>query len=464
MQTKKRKMMNFNRTETSLFRSVPWIIGTPAILAEQNLSSPNTGIGLKASEGLAKLSWVLLLISAVVILVFAIWLIIKYLRAVREKGLVEKMTSEAQKNERAGEFVSAAAIHETLKNLEKAAVLYEKGGDFLKAASMYESTGNMKKVREMYEKSGDLDNAAEAGVIAGDYVDAAKIYDKKGDKLKAAQALEMSGNRLAAVRAYREAKDYVKAAMLLREEGMYKEASEMYRISLAGEDVGASNIEKYYAYASLLETAGEQEKACEILKRIVSVNPRFKDVREKLQAMSIVRARENSDSEKTAGVTQEIAESAIIKETTLRNLLQAGGIEPRYSFRLWVQILKEIDRSRKEGIFLENLSPESILIDNNNNIVFDEGVSKNFAYISPEVVSGGKPDQISIIYSMGIILYEMLAGSLDSLGMRRPRELAPAIPEWLEALTLRCIERDRAGRYQSLEEIFANLLALKNKM
>ena len=95
---------------------------------------------------------------------------------------------------------------------------------------------------------------------------------------------------------------------------------------------------------------------------------------------------------------------------------------------------------------------------------FDETVQKNSAYLSPEAISGSEPDSRSAIYSLGVILYEMLTGSLDSLTTKRPGEVTADIPPWLEELSVKCIDNNRAGRYGSIDEIFSSLKTLKESL
>ena len=429
---------------------------------EEVLYQPDAGIGIEAQEGLSTLFWGLLLIVIIPVSILVTRRIIKVIRKRREKSLIEEMQLEAGKNERAGRFVSAGVIYEKLKDFEKAAGLYEKGGDFVRAALIYESLGRTEKVREMYEKAGDPEMAARASIVMGDYVDAARIYRQKGDRLKAAEALEMSGNRLAAVREYREAGDYVRAAMLLKEEEMYKEASEMFKISLTGEDIQSSNIEKYYTYSDLLEKAGEPDKAVAIFKNILAIDPHYRDVQEKLENINIQETPEVYEGQETE-VYQQASSEYAKRETTLRSMIQSGGMEPRYCLRLWVQILKTLAQKHKQGIFFGNLAPETIFIDVENNVRVSENRVKDFAYAAPEIISGESPDQKSDIYSMGIMLVEMLTGNLDSIGIKKPGEIITDVPSWLDELTMRCIERDRVRRYQNLDEIFSSLIVLKKK-
>jgi len=378
------------------------------------------------------------------------------------KTVVEDLRAEAAGLEKSGQYVSAGVIHERLKDFERAAGLYEKGGDFSRAASVYEAIGWTDKSSEMHERAGDPEKAAEACLMAGDFLEAAKLYDRSGNRAKAAEALEMAGNKFAAARAYREAKDYTKASRLLKEEGMFREAAEMYGFTLAGEKPGESNIDRFYAYASLLEKAEEAEKALAIFRDIALLDPEYLDVTRKLEEAGIELTPE-THSGAPGETPAKNTEGALLRETALRSLM-ADRLEPRYSLRLWVQIMKALDQNLKHGNVVENLTPESISIDASNTVRFDRTAPRVFAYVAPEIVSGGQPDQGSMIYSMGIILYEMLAGSLDNVGLKKPSEVMPDVPSWLEELTMKCMSRDRADRYSDLGEIFSTLMSLKSRM
>ncbi len=97
------------------------------------------------------------------------------------------------------------------------------------------------------------------------------------------------------------------------------------------------------------------------------------------------------------------------------------------------------------------------------------------AYSSPEQASGESLDERSDLYSLGIVLFEMVTGQLPFVGesMRDllaarlhgpapdPRRISPQIPQALASLILRCLDRDRDRRFQTARELFDSLRALR---
>ena len=88
-------------------------------------------------------------------------------------------------------------------------------------------------------------------------------------------------------------------------------------------------------------------------------------------------------------------------------------------------------------------------------------------YISPEQARGEKTDEKTDLYSVGVMLFEMLTGKLPftadsavSVAIqqiqskpKRPRELNPSIPEGLEQITMKAMQKDPQTRYQSAAEM-----------
>ena len=74
---------------------------------------------------------------------------------------------------------------------------------------------------------------------------------------------------------------------------------------------------------------------------------------------------------------------------------------------------------------------------------------------------GPPPDCQADIYSMGVVLFELLTGTLKTVGQKRPAELHADIPPWLDELILRCMAKDLKKRYRTTDEVSAALMKLK---
>jgi len=153
------------------------------------------------------------------------------------------------------------------------------------------------------------------------------------------------------------------------------------------------------------------------------------------------------------------------------------------------QLASGLAAAHDAGIVHRDLKPQNILIGPNDHLyVSDFGLAKSLEataagltrpgeflgtprYIAPEQVEGGVVDHRVDIYAVGLILYEMLTGdtpfdapsAIEIMMMRvrerpkPPRAIIPAIPDDLERVVMRCLERDPAARYADAHEIEADL-------
>jgi eukaryotic-like serine/threonine-protein kinase len=99
-------------------------------------------------------------------------------------------------------------------------------------------------------------------------------------------------------------------------------------------------------------------------------------------------------------------------------------------------------------------------------------------YMSPEQCTGMKLDGRSDIYSLGCVMYFAATGMPACMGAnsvqtilkhlnefpRRPRELRQDLPAEIESLLFRCLQKDPAQRFQSMEELLTELVSVKKQL
>jgi serine/threonine protein kinase len=173
----------------------------------------------------------------------------------------------------------------------------------------------------------------------------------------------------------------------------------------------------------------------------------------------------------------------------LRKILDEGRIPQERALRIAVGVLDALDYIHAHGVVHRDLKPENIMVDENDNIkLIDFGIASDSAarrltyanftatlgtpnYISPEQVKGKRGDGRSDIYSMGVILYEMLTGKLPFSGPSPlaamndrllnhpvpPRVADPSVSPQLQEVLYRALERDPKNRYATAHEFAHDL-------
>ena len=174
----------------------------------------------------------------------------------------------------------------------------------------------------------------------------------------------------------------------------------------------------------------------------------------------------------------------------LRKVLnESGKLPAERATRIAVNILRALEYIHSNGVAHRDLKPENIMLDPEDNIkLIDFGIAASasarrltFAkltqtmgtpdYISPEQVKGKRGDARSDLYALGVMLYEMLTGTVPFTGPNAfvimndrllnnpvpPRELNPAITPQMQEIIYRALERDPKQRYASAREFARDL-------
>jgi tRNA A-37 threonylcarbamoyl transferase component Bud32 len=187
----------------------------------------------------------------------------------------------------------------------------------------------------------------------------------------------------------------------------------------------------------------------------------------------------------------------LVEGRTLADVLADGPMKPRDAARCLAFISRAVHCAHEHGILHRDLKPSNVLIDGEGRPhVTDFGLAKwtadgaglgptlsggivgTPAYMAPEQVSNqrGKPCPASDVYSLGVILYEMLTGRppfrgatpVDTLLLVldqdpvRPRLLNPKVDPDLEIICLKCLQKEPALRYQSAADLAGDLEAFLN--
>ena len=163
-----------------------------------------------------------------------------------------------------------------------------------------------------------------------------------------------------------------------------------------------------------------------------------------------------------------------------------GALDPAVAIDIVVQILRAARFAHRRGVIHRDLKPHNVILDEEGRArVTDFGIARAGAsdmtltgsvmgtaqYLSPEQAQGFAVSSASDLYSVGVILYELLTGAVPFEGEsavaiafkqvsatpRPPSELNPAIPPTLDAVVLRALAKEPSERYTDADELITAL-------
>lgn len=213
---------------------------------------------------------------------------------------------------------------------------------------------------------------------------------------------------------------------------------------------------------------------------------RFKNESKAIAVLShpnIVKVYDVSFSDRMQSIVMEYIDGITLKEY----IEQQGALSWKEAVHFTVQILRALQHAHDKGIVHRDVKPQNIMLLSDGTIkITDFGIARfsrsetktltdraigSVHYISPEQAQGETTDARTDIYSVGVMLFEMLTGRLPfeaenaiSVAMKqiqsapiRPRSINPAIPEGLEEITMRAMQKDLSQRYQSAAEMLRDI-------
>lgn len=176
-----------------------------------------------------------------------------------------------------------------------------------------------------------------------------------------------------------------------------------------------------------------------------------------------------------AGGTHFITMEYVRGEDLKSFIHRSGKLAAGTAVRIAEQVCEGLAEAHKLGVVHRDLKPANIMIDREGNVrIMDFGIARFLkeegvtgagvmigtpGYMSPEQVEGKEVDQRSDIYSLGIILYEMVTGRVPFEG---GTPIAVGVKHKnLDNIILRCLEKDKEKRYQDVREILSDIKNLE---
>jgi serine/threonine-protein kinase len=197
---------------------------------------------------------------------------------------------------------------------------------------------------------------------------------------------------------------------------------------------------------------------------------------------NIVSIYDRGEAEDTYYIAMEFLDGRTLKEL----IVSRGAAPVNVAIEYARQILSALRFAHRHGIVHRDIKPHNVLVDSDGRVkVTDFGIARagtsqmteagsivgTAQYLSPEQARGGEVDPRSDLYSLGVVLYELLTGKTPfdgetpveiamkhlSNAPKPPSKLRPDIPRELDMVVMRALAKNPDDRYQSADEMEADL-------
>lgn len=260
------------------------------------------------------------------------------------------------------------------------------------------------------------------------------------------------------------------------------------------EELGKGGMGKVYRVE---DTKIKEEVALKLIKPEIASDKktieRFRNelkIARKIRHKNVCAMFDLGEERGTHYITMEYVPGGDLKKLIRRTKLLTAGT----AISIAKQICIGLVEAHSLGIIHRDLKPSNIMIDDNGNArIMDFGIAKPLKgkgitgsgvmigtpeYMSPEQIEGKELDQRSDIYSLGIILYEIVTGRVPfkgdtpfTVGVKHksempqdPKEFNAQIPDDLSRVILRCLEKDKNKRCQSVDEVLSELVNIEKEI